>query len=215
MPQPVAAPGEARRPIGGLPTAAPRTFPAGGCLGVVSSKASAQYGFSTILSGAWRPLRRAKKLGGHLPGKSRSERLISLLAEAKTSNSLVLNAASGGRHRRRLVGRARTLHWAPAEHENGLLCDLPGRAVLADYAATCLLSSCCRCRDIQWMALSRELDRTKIRATASKTSSNDELPCCLSSFGRGLLETTTNAACCCSLRAVIASAASPPGHRLL
>ena len=140
---------------------------------------------------------------------------ISLLAEAKTSNSLVLSAASGGRHRRRLVGRARALHWAPAEHENGLLCDLPGRAVLADYAATCLLSSCCRCRDIQWMALSRELDRTKIRATASKTSSNDELPCCLSSFGRGLLETTTNAACCCSLRAVIASAASPPGHRLL
>ena len=151
----------------------------------------------------------------HGPGKSRSQRLISLLAETKTSNSLVPSAASGGRHRRRLVGRARALHWAPAEHENGLLCDLPGRAVLADDAATCLLSSCCRCRDIQWMALSRELDRTKIRATASKTRSNDELPCCLSSFGRGLLETTTNAACCCSLRAVIASAASPPGHRLL
>ena len=156
-----------------------------------------------------------KKARVHGPGKSRSERQISLLAETKTSKSLVPGAASGGFNRRWLVRRARALHWAPVEHENGLLCDLPGRAVLADLAATCLLSSCCRCRDIQWMALSRELDRTKIRATASKTSSNDELPCCLSSFGRGLLETTTNAACCCSLRAVIASAASPPGHRLL
>ena len=145
----------------------------------------------------------------------RSERLTSSYARTKTGHSLVLRAASGGRNRRKLVGYARVLHWAPVEHENRLLCDLPRCAVLADYAATCLLSSCCRCRDIQWMALSRELDHTKIRATASKTSSNDELPCCLSSFGRGLLETTTNAACCCSLRAVIASAASPPGHRLL
>ena len=127
----------------------------------------------------------------HGPGKSRSQRLISLLAETKTSNSLVPSAASGGRHRRRLVGRARALHWAPAEHENGLLFDLPGRAVLADDAATCLLSSCCRCRDIQWMALSRELDRTKIRATASEMSSNDALSCCWSSSRRGLLETTT------------------------
>ena len=145
----------------------------------------------------------------------RSERLTSSYARTKTGHSLVLRAASGGRNRRKLVGHARVLHWAPVEHENRLLCDLPRCAVLADYAATSLLSSCCRCRDIQWMALSRKLDRTKIRATASKTSSNDELPCCLSSFGRGLLETTTNAACCCSLRAVIASAASPPGHRLL
>ena len=143
MAQPVEAPGEARRPTSGLPTAGPRTFPAGGCLGVISSKASAQYGFSTVRSGRVGPFQRAKKLGGHLPGRSRSERQISLLAETKTSKSLVPGAASGGFNRRWLVRRARALHWVPDEHENGLLCDLPGRAVLADYAATSLLSILC------------------------------------------------------------------------
>ena len=70
MAQPVAAPGEARRPIGGLPTAAPRTFPPGAPLGVIFLEASAQCGFSTIRRGAWRPVQRAKKLGGHLPSSS-------------------------------------------------------------------------------------------------------------------------------------------------
>ena len=55
MAQPVAAPGEARRPIGGLPTAGPRTFPPGAPLGVIFLKASTQYGFSTILSGRGGP----------------------------------------------------------------------------------------------------------------------------------------------------------------
>ena len=70
MAQPVEAPGEARRPTSGLPTAGPRTFPAGGCLGVIFLKASMQYGFSTILSGAWRPFQRAKKLGAYLLSSS-------------------------------------------------------------------------------------------------------------------------------------------------
>ena len=109
----------------------------------------------------------------------------------KYGDSQVRRAASGGRNRRRLVGRARALHWAPAEHQNHLLCDLPRYAVLADYAATCFLSSSCRCRATQWMTLGRELDRTKIRATASEMSSNDALLCCWSSSRRGLLETTT------------------------
>ena len=121
----------------------------------------------------------------------RSEIARSRLAEMKYGDSQVRRAASGGRNRRRLVGRARALHWAPAEHENHLLCDLPRYAVLADYAATCFLSSSCRCRATQWMTLGRELDRTKIRATASEMSSNDALLCCWSSSRRGLLETTT------------------------
>ena len=70
MAQPVAAPGEARRPIGGLPTAAPRTFPPGAPLGVIFLKASVQYGFSTIRRGRGGPVRRAKKLGAHLPSSS-------------------------------------------------------------------------------------------------------------------------------------------------
>jgi len=70
MPQPVAAPGEARRPIGGLPTAAPRTFPPGAPLGVIFFQVSAQYGFSTVRWGVPRPVQRAKKLGGHLPSSS-------------------------------------------------------------------------------------------------------------------------------------------------
>ena len=126
----------------------------------------------------------------------------------KYGDSQVRRAASGGRNRRRLVGRARALHWAPAEHENGLLCDLPGRAVLADYTATSLLSSSCRCRAMQWMTLGRELDRTKIRATASEMSSNDALLCCWSSSRRGLLETTTKAASSCCLSAILARCAS-------
>ena len=70
MAQPVAAPGEARRPIGGLPTAGPRTFPPGAPLGVIFLKASTQYGFSTIRRGVPRPAQRAKKLGGYLPSSS-------------------------------------------------------------------------------------------------------------------------------------------------
>ena len=121
----------------------------------------------------------------------RSERLTSSYARTKTGHSLVLRAASGCRNRRKLVGHARVLHWAPVEHENRLLCDLPRCAVLADYAATCFLSNSCRCRAIQWMVLGRELDRSEIRARASETSSNDTLLCCWSSSRRGLLETTT------------------------
>ena len=70
MAQPVAAPGEARRPTSGLPTAAPRTFPPGAPLGVIFLKASTQYAFSTILSGRVGPFQRAKKLGGYLPSSS-------------------------------------------------------------------------------------------------------------------------------------------------
>ena len=70
MPTPVAAPGEARRPISGLPTAAPRTFPPGAPLGVIFLKASTQYGFSTIRWGAPRPAQRAKKLGAYLLSSS-------------------------------------------------------------------------------------------------------------------------------------------------
>ena len=81
-------------------------------------------------------------------------------------------------------------------------------AVLADYAATCFLSSSCRCRAIQWMALGRELDRSEIRARASETSSNDALSCCWSSSRRGLLETTTKGASSCCLSAILASSAS-------
>ena len=142
------------------------------------------------------------------PWKLRSERLTSSYARTKTGHSLVLRAASGGRNRRQLVGHARVLHWAPVEHENRLLCDLPRCAVLADYAATCFLSSCCRCRGTQWMTLVRELDRTEIRATASEMSSNDALLCCWSSSRRGLLETTTKAASSCCLSAILASCAS-------
>ena len=138
----------------------------------------------------------------------RSERLTSSYARTKTGHSLVLRAASGGRNRRQLVGHARVLHWAPVEHENRLLCDLPRCAVLADYAATCFLSNSCRCRAIQWMVLGRELDRSEIRARASETSSNDTLLCCWSSSRRGLLETTTKAASSCCLSAILASCAS-------
>ena len=79
------APGEARRPTGGLPTAGPRTFPAGGCLGGKIFQVRASDAVSTILSGRVGPFQRAKKARVHGPGKSRSERLISLLAEAKTA----------------------------------------------------------------------------------------------------------------------------------
>ena len=78
MAQPVAAPGEARRPIGGLPTAAPRTFPPGAPLGVIFLKASTQYGFSTVRWGVPRPVQRAKKLGGYLPTGSSSDLEIPL-----------------------------------------------------------------------------------------------------------------------------------------
>ena len=70
MAQPVAAPGEARRPIGGLPTAGPRTFPPGAPLGVIFFQVSAQYGFSTIRRGRGGPAQRAKKLGAYLLSSS-------------------------------------------------------------------------------------------------------------------------------------------------
>ena len=62
--------GEARRPIGGLPTAGPRRFPPGAPLGVIFLKASTQYGFSAILSGRVGPFQRAKKLGAYLLSSS-------------------------------------------------------------------------------------------------------------------------------------------------